>query len=124
MAFLIWVRLFAVFLACAAFGCGAAAPTLDAPVDVFSDLYVRGGPAAEGTSPRVALTFDGPGRCTADLLAALKAPGPGLPPLRANCRLAPKALPRLPVWLLKEEPIRTIRSAPRRQRLLGCQKRR
>ena len=65
-------------------GCGGAPTAPAAAVDVFSDLYVRGGPAAEGAPPRVALTFDGPGRCTADLLAALKAPGEGLPAIRAT----------------------------------------
>lgn len=71
-------------------GCGAApSPTPTRRLDVFHDVYLRGAPSAAG---RVALTFEGVTACTGPILAALKAPGPGLPPLRATFFLNPRSV--------------------------------
>ena len=66
-------------LAC---GCGsgpANAPP-PSPLDVFHDVYLRGGPG----DGRVALTFEAVTPCTADLLARLRAPAEGAAPVVAT----------------------------------------
>ena len=55
-----------------------------ARLDVFHDVYLRGGPAPQGAPARVALTFDALTPCTADLLARLRSPGEGLSPVLAT----------------------------------------
>ena len=46
-------------------------------LDVFHDVYFRGGGAPASAPPRVALTATGLGACTAPLLARLHEPAPG-----------------------------------------------
>ncbi|MCK6570763.1 hypothetical protein L6V77_06555 [Myxococcota bacterium] len=85
-----------------ALGCGARpAPAPEpstrprpAPAtrDVFHDVYLRGGTAAAGAPPRVALTLDGLGACAGPLLSRLRAPTEGAAPMPATFFLAPAEL--------------------------------
>lgn len=70
---------------------GATAPT-PAGLDVFHDVYFRGGPAPAGETPRVALTVSGLGACTAPLLARLHEPVAGRPGVPATFFLSPAEL--------------------------------
>ncbi len=75
------MRRVALTLLCVlAVGCGAAPVEVSTPLDVFHDVYLRGGPG----DGRVALTFEAVTPCTADLLARLRAPGEGVEPLVAT----------------------------------------
>lgn len=67
------------------------APT-PAGLDVFHDVYLRGGPAPAGEAPRVALTISGLGACTGPLLARLREPVAGRPGFPATFFLAPAEL--------------------------------
>lgn len=80
-----------VLVSALAGACGSSPPPApSSPLDVFHDLWLRGAPAVGEARPRVALTFDAPTRCTAPLLARLRAPhgdaaeGPAAAPLRAT----------------------------------------
>lgn len=84
-------------------GCGgprSASPPPAPPVeripherlDVFHDVYFRGGPGAPGTPKRVALTFTGLDTCTGPLLSRLREPERGAAPLPATFFFEPAAL--------------------------------
>ncbi|MFN3197966.1 MAG: hypothetical protein ACE366_06045 [Bradymonadia bacterium] len=81
-------------------GCGGSGPVAEAvapwTASSLHHVYVRGGPAPEGTSPRVAITINGPDRCALRTLEALKSPGEGL-----------KALPVTFFW--SPERVRLLR---------------
>lgn len=61
----------------AAVGCGPSPVAPEPGVAWLHHTFIRGGPSP-GPRGRVALTFEGPSRCTDALLAALAAPGAGL----------------------------------------------
>lgn len=61
----------------AAVGCGSSPVAPEPGVAWLHHTFIRGGPSP-GPRGRVALTFEGPSRCTDALLAALAAPGAGL----------------------------------------------
>jgi hypothetical protein len=61
-------------------------------LDVFHDVYFRGGPAPAGETPRVALTVSGLGACAGPLLARLHEPIAGRPGLPATFFFSPATL--------------------------------